>query len=424
MDKQNTSPVPRRVRVEPGIYRRPDGLLEIGWKDTTGKQRWRGPFKGVKLARAALAEEHARRARGEKIADDPRLKFNDAAEAWWSARVVKLRPATQSAYRASLIHLREQFGRRRMSDITPSDVAAYVSIKQSEGQKGWTIKGQMTVLGAIFNYSARHLGLVGTTNPVSLLDRVERPSSDDESEQRILTGDELGRLLSAIEDDYRPVFALAAESGGRLSEVLGLVWSEINFEAQTVNFTHQLGRDGKRHLLKTKQSRRVLEVTPSIIATLRKLKLASARSGDHDFVFLSRAGTAHDQRNIGGRVLSRAVKRSGLEAVERDGEIIVPAPTFHDLRHTHASALIAQGWDIAEVSARLGHSSVATTLRIYAHQFDQANRSDERRSRLTALYGSPMEASVEATEGHTSAQTGTDDHPNVQPLRALGDSRA
>ena len=201
--------------------------------------------------------------------------------------------------------------------------------------------------------------------------------------------------------------SLAAETGARLSEILGLIWQEIDFEGQTIMLTYQLGRDGRRHPLKTKRSRRVIEITPSMISTLRKLKIASQKSGDQDFVFVSRAGTAHDQRNIGGRVLARAVKRAGLEAVERDGEIVLPAPTFHDLRHTHASALIAQGWDIAEVSARLGHSSVATTMRIYAHQYDAANRTDERRSRLASLYGSPMENAMEKTDRDSG---GTDGH--------------
>jgi hypothetical protein len=66
---------------------------------------------------------------------------------------------------------------------------------------------------------------------------------------------------------------------------------------------------------------------------------------------------------------------------------VLPAPTFHDLRHSHASALIAAGWDIEEVSARLGHANVGTTQRIYVHAFDAARRSDDRRSRLTKLYG-------------------------------------
>ena len=75
------------------------------------------------------------------------------------------------------------------------------------------------------------------------------------------------------------------------------------------------------------------------------------------------AGTPHDQRNIGGRVMARAVERAGLEAVQRDGRTVEPAPTFHSLRHSHGSALIAAGWDIEEISARLGHSNVATTQR-------------------------------------------------------------
>jgi integrase len=90
----------------------------------------------------------------------------------------------------------------------------------------------------------------------------------------------------------------------------------------------------------------------------------------------------HDHRNIAGRVLRRAVRNAGVGAVVRDGTVIQPAPTFHSLRHSHASALIAAGWDIEEVSARLGHANVSTTQLIYVHAFDAARRSD----RLGALY--------------------------------------
>jgi Phage integrase family len=64
--------------------------------------------------------------------------------------------------------------------------------------------------------------------------------------------------------------------------------------------------------------------------------------------------------------MARAVKRAGLQAVSDE----IPAPTFHPLPHSHSSALIAQGWDPVEVSARLGHASVSITLMIYAHEFD------------------------------------------------------
>jgi integrase len=140
--------------------------------------------------------------------------------------------------------------------------------------------------------------------------------------------------------------------------------------------------------LKTKRAERFLEITPQLTSKLRVAKLAASRSSDHDFVFVSRAGTPHDHRNIGGRVLARAIKKAGLEAIERDGKVLEPAPTFHNLRHSHGSALIAAGWDIEEVSSRLGHANVSTTARIYVHEYDAARRSQHRRDRLAAMYGS------------------------------------
>lgn len=406
-------------KVEPGIYKRvaANGAtrLKIGWRDAGGKQRWRYVDGGITAARAARSVELARRAKGEKIAADPRLKFDAAADAWWDARAVKLRTTTQSAYKASLTHLRKTFGSRRLSDITPADVAAYVSAKQAEGLKGWTIKGQLSVMSAVFVYSARHLGLVGT-NPVAVLDRVERPSTDDEKAKRILADDELGRLLAAVDDYYRPLFTLAARTGARLAEVLGLTWQDIDLDRGVVTFTHQLDRKGKRVALKTKRSRRTIEIPPGLVTMIREAKIASGLTTPHDLVFLSRKGTGHDHRNVAGRVLARAVKRAGLEAIERDGQVIEPAPTFHDMRHTHASSLIASGWDIEEVSARLGHASVATTMRVYTHEFDKAGRSAQRHERLAV-----MEASLEATASSRVSADGPSGSLNgakVQQLRA------
>jgi integrase len=279
-----------------------------------------------------------------------------------------------------------------MTHITPTDVAKYIASKQAEGLKGWTIKSHMTALSSVFTYASRHLGLIAQ-NPVALLDRVERPSSDDEKPKRIMNADELENLLDAVDSRYRLIFDTAAETGCRLGEALGLAWENVSLENQTIEFTHQLDRKGKRIPLKTKRSRRLLEATPGLIGKLREHKIGTAYSAPHQLVFTTRTGSGHDHRNIGGRALARAVKRTDLGPVEdRDGTVVQPSPTFHALRHAHASALIAQGWDIEEVSARLGHASVGTTQRIYVHAFDAARRSSHRRARLTALYGDESHA--------------------------------
>jgi integrase len=169
--------------------------------------------------------------------------------------------------------------------------------------------------------------------------------------------------------------------------VLGVAWGDFDFEANTVSFTYQLDAKGHRVPLKTPRSRRSIEVTPGLVAALRKARLAAPanHSANHDFVFLCRAGRPRPRATV-DLALDRAFERAKLESVERDGVVVLPRPTFHDLRHTHASALIAAGLDIEQVSARLGHANVAVTMLVYTHEYDKGRRSDVVRSKLAEIY--------------------------------------
>ena len=82
-----------------------------------------------------------------------------------------------------------------------------------------------------------------------------------------------------------------------------------------------------------------------------------------DFVFCGTAGRPLHHRNVQRRGMDEAVDRAKFNGGQR-------APTMHDLRHTFASLLIAQGLDVVFVSRQLGHANPATTLRVYASEFD------------------------------------------------------
>ena len=121
-----------RERVEPGIWRRGEAF-EITWRDAEGKQRGKSVQGGITAARKALTDaKSSKRDRGERTSD-PRRTFTAAADAWWAARVVKLRPSTENAYSAALRHLRAAFRRRRLADIGPTDVARHVSQRDAKG---------------------------------------------------------------------------------------------------------------------------------------------------------------------------------------------------------------------------------------------------------------------------------------------------
>lgn len=76
---ESNEKAPRRVRVERNIYRRASGVYEVGFKDGGGRQRWRTVDGGITAARAVRDELLARRARGERVAPNARLRFGDAA---------------------------------------------------------------------------------------------------------------------------------------------------------------------------------------------------------------------------------------------------------------------------------------------------------------------------------------------------------
>jgi len=69
----------------------------------------------------------------------------------------------------------------------------------------------------------------------------------------------------------------------------------------------------------------------------------------------------------------------------------VPVVSAHALRHAHASALLADGWDLAAVSRHLGHGSVAITASTYAHLLDDPERRQARYDSLDRLYGSEVD---------------------------------
>ena len=98
-----TVAAPRRSRVERNIYRRPDGKLEIGYRDSTGKQRWKVVEGGITAARAERDTILGARGRGERVQPNPRMRFGDAADRWLAEQVAALRPATRAMYRNAVV---------------------------------------------------------------------------------------------------------------------------------------------------------------------------------------------------------------------------------------------------------------------------------------------------------------------------------
>jgi integrase len=376
-------PLPRRrpVRRHPGIYYRPrrDGKVappyEIRYLDSSGKHRWEVVHGNLEAAEARRAELRLRRRRGERI-EPNRQSFEQYASEWLERQT--LRPRTLELYSWALDkHLIPYFGRRRLDQIQAEDIAAFIVQMRRKKLKGWTITSALRPLSIILAQAARK-GRI-SVNPMSQLERGERPRHDDQRPKRILSLEEMRALIvHADSEQYRCLLELMLTTGLRIGEALGLSVADLDAEHNLVAVESQLGRDGTRTPLKTEESRRVIDIAPEL--TRRLLGLINergARFNPQAFVFASRNGTGL-QRKVARAALDRAVEAANLAA---------PKPTLHDLRHTHASMLIALDCNLIDVQRRLGHRKPDTTLRVYAHEwkYREAQRSQVG-ARLARLF--------------------------------------
>jgi integrase len=147
-----------------------------------------------------------------------------------------------------------------------------------------------------------------------------------------------------------------------------LTVGDLEAKQALIRVEYQLGRDGARTPLKTEESRRVIDIPPALMRRLLALvDQRGSRFNRQAFVFASGNDTGLE-RKVARRLLDRAVTAARLEA---------PKPTLHDLRHSHASMLIAHNYNLVEIQRRLGHRKPDTTLKVYAHEwkYRQAQRS-------------------------------------------------
>lgn len=187
---------------------------------------------------------------------------------------------------------------------------------------------------------------------------------------------QLAAVVEVATGSYRPVIAFLAGTGCRVGEALGLTWGDVDLERSTARFEAQLSRKGHRVPLKTRNARRTLEFPGSLVDTLADLRARRPGVPDGALVFVSATGAPFDHRNVARHGLVAACKRASA-----------PVVSPRALRHAHASALLADGWDLAAVSRRLGHGSVAITASTYAHLLDDDERRQARLNRLDGLYG-------------------------------------
>ncbi len=280
------------------------------------------------------------------------------------------------------LYINPHVGTKKLRTLAPADVTLMLRQLADAGLSANTQRLARSVLRRALR-RAEQEGLVAR-NAAAIADGVKVGASQG----RTLTLDQARTLLAALDEERMgPAIVVALTLGLRRSELLGLAWDDVELEGErpTVTIRRSLKRIPKVGLelsdTKTAGSRRRIHLPGPTVAVLRthrarmrkeRLKLGPAWPATvlgADLVFRSSTGTAVDPdnfRNTTYRITERVLTPEGAE----------PSPDYrwgpHELRHSAASLLIAQGVPLKVVSEVLGHSSIRITADVYGHLLDDA----------------------------------------------------
>jgi integrase len=295
-------------------------------------------------------------------------------------------------------HIYPHIGKIQLCKLTPDHVQSLLNLlatkprgpkngsskrenpRAAEPLSPLSVSNVRAILRRALNIAMRRGYLV--RNVATLVDAPRRSTFSiaplDEDQARHLLAAVAGHRLEAL---YR----LALSLGLRRGEACGLCWQDIDFEAATLTINGSLQRwGGALHWTapKTAGSVRTLAVPPVLLNVLREHRARQEQERLNagwewtttGYVFVSLNGTPIEPHNV-VRYFKTALKQAGLSETIR----------FHDLRHSCATILIAQGVHLSVIKDILGHTQISTTANVYGHVHLETQRLATLK--MDALFG-------------------------------------
>lgn len=239
--------------------------------------------------------------------------------------------------------------------LTRDDVARAVNdLGRSYSHK--SLENQRGLLSGVVQRAVEHGHL--TKNHAKGI-RLPRGQEGERVEMRIITPEEYAGVIERVAEHYRPFVDFLAGTGCRWGEAVALTVADVQLPNVRIRRALKWSPDNNRKVgaTKTRRSNRTVALPPEIHDEIRA---ACAGKAGTDLVFTAPRG---------GQILHRTFwSRVWLPAVSH----LEPRPRIHDLRHSHASTLLAAGVPIHVVQARLGHESIQTTVDTYTHLLPDA----------------------------------------------------
>ncbi len=383
------------------VYRRDDRkkpwIAHVSWLEGSRRRQSKRAYATKKEAQLALAELLASH-ENQSFVVRSNLSVEEYGITWLEGLAVQGRKAsTIRGYSANLRnYIVPNLGSVKLQELRASDLdRLYAHLLKTNGKRGKPISKTSVhhvhvQLGKMLN-DAERKGLV-IRNVARQADAPSQASARNAApEMKVWTPAQLQRFL-AHAGSYRagPMMRLMAMTGVRRGELVALGWKDVDLSRGTIDIRAAASVINKVEVLdtpKTRRGRRTIDLDAETKAVLKRHRTKQLEE-------LLAIGAPTDGRvftNAFGEPLRpHSVGQAFNRLVETCDDL--PRIRLHDLRHTHASHLLAAGVNARIVSERLGHSSVSFTLDTYGHVMP-GQQADAAEAAAALLTGKPVEQS-------------------------------
>jgi integrase len=334
-------------------------IVDVGKDPVTRKRkRHTETFRTKKEAEDAVNETIQQAAKQTYITPS-KESFGDFMKMWLEEKKNQTRNNTWVSYDSyTRTHVIPALGHLKLLELTPLHLRNFYKALQERPLSARTIRHIHFMLRAALDTAVKWELIIKNVSDAVDPPRVKKV------EMKVWDASQLNQFLKAAKDNrYYTAFFVAATTGMRQSELLGLRWKDVDLTNGTLSITQTLDKQtGIFQETKTDSSKRSIKVESETISRLKQHKADQAKEKlqaedwtDHGLVICTSKGTPMSGDNLSAR-FRHIIKETGL-----------PPLRFHDLRHTHATLLLKQGLNPKIVQERLGHSSISVTLDTYSH---------------------------------------------------------
>jgi integrase len=376
------------IAIVPPSPRSPNERYQVRYQDGT-HQRSAGIFPTLRRAEAErralerTGREQLRRSTEPDPAKDRTLLGEYVTTKWWPAWKDQ-HPASEYGTRKKVEkRILPPFGNIPLSDLDLSTIGTWKAAMVAEGLTARTVNTYLSLLGTILNAAVDDDYLA--RSPLLRKSGARRTAATRNQpvprREVWLLREQLDRLADAIDLRYRALVLVAALTGMRWGELVALRWDEPRFDqplddgavagpgrlriTRAISDPRRTGRVVEKGP-KTEAGKRVIALDQETIqAFLTHREVVGG--GAYDRIFTSPGGPRGPAGTLANNNFARVWKRALVKAELAHLWPEYGGLHFHDLRHTHATWLIAQRVPMIAVAGRLGHANAVVTMMVYAH---------------------------------------------------------